>query len=182
MITKQEARAQVINARKQLSKEECHKLSERIFEKVVELKEFKAPKCLLLYSEIRNEVSTRLFLDYALHNNIIVAYPRVEGDIMKFYRINSYEDLKQGYMGILEPLKGLVELEPLDGVIIVPGVAFDKKRARCGYGKGFYDKYLWDHKALTKIGICFDFQLFDSINTETHDILMDFIVTESTIF
>ena len=101
---------------------------------------------------------------------------------MYFYRINDLEDLKKGYMGILEPREGLPVSECNEGVIIVPGVAFDKNKARCGYGKGFYDKYLSKHPKLVKIGICFEFQLYDELVTDSHDILMDYIVTEKMIY
>ena len=64
--------------------------------------------------------------------------------------------------------------------IIVPGVAFDKKLNRLGRGKGYYDKLLVQTSA-TKIGICYELQLFDEIPAEPHDIKMDFIITENNI-
>ena len=66
-------------------------------------------------------------------------------------------------------------------IVIVPGVAFDKKYNRMGYGKGYYDRFLKDMTAL-KIGVCHSFQLVDEIPSEPHDIKMDMIVTEREIW
>lgn len=57
-------------------------------------------------------------------------------------------------------------------LIIVPGVGFSPRGERLGHGKGFYDRLLAETPA-TKVGICFDLQLFDRIATQTHDIPMD---------
>ena len=57
-------------------------------------------------------------------------------------------------------------------LIIVPGVGFSPRGERLGHGKGFYDRLLAETSA-TKVGICFDLQLFDHITTQTHDIPMD---------
>jgi hypothetical protein len=88
--------------------------------------------------------------------------------------------LKQGAFGIWEP-GDTRETDPgsIDW-IIVPGVAFDKKLNRLGRGKGYYDKLLVQTSA-TKIGICYELQLFDEIPAEPHDIKMDFIITENNI-
>ena len=182
MITKQNARLEVYDNRKKLSEEDFNRQSGEIFQKLFDIEDFKNAKKLFLYSSIRNEVSTELILNYAMQNNITVHYPRVQGDVMFFYKINSMDDLKKGYMGILEPLDGLPISDNKDGVIIVPGVAFDKEKSRCGYGKGFYDKYLSKHTNLVKIGICFEFQLYDSLEKDSHDILMDYIVTEKMVY
>ena len=63
-------------------------------------------------------------------------------------------------------------------MIIVPGVAFDLQHNRLGRGRGFYDRLLSSLSA-PKVGICFDFQLIDSVPTESFDRLMDSVVSES---
>lgn len=181
MINKQDARFEVFEKRKAISPDSVKKLSEKIFDRAIGLPELKNAESLLLYSAFRNEADTELFFKYALDNNIPVAYPKVIGENMEFYRINSHLDLKKGYMGILEPVEGLPVFDLDKGVIIVPGVAFDRHKSRCGYGKGFFDKYLSKHEHLVKIGICFEFQLYNKLKNNEHDIPMDYIITENTI-
>jgi 5-formyltetrahydrofolate cyclo-ligase len=63
--------------------------------------------------------------------------------------------------------------------MIVPGVAFDSEGHRLGRGKGFYDSYLSSPHAarIYKIGVCFPWQLVESVLTEPHDIQMDEVIT-----
>ena len=62
---------------------------------------------------------------------------------------------------------------------MVPAVAYDRKGNRLGRGKGFYDRLLKTTKA-TKIGVGYEFQLFDELPTEPHDVAMDIIITQNT--
>ena len=69
-----------------------------------------------------------------------------------------------------------------DTLIIVPGVAFDMKGYRVGYGKGFYDRFMQDKRQMTAFGLCFSNQLVDEIPHAMHDIKMDKIVTEEIVY
>jgi 5-formyltetrahydrofolate cyclo-ligase len=73
----------------------------------------------------------------------------------------------------------ITDLSDLD-VIIVPGLVYDKKGYRIGYGKGYYDRLLKKTKAL-KIGVCFDLFLVDHLPIEAHDEAVDIIVTDQQI-
>ena len=69
-----------------------------------------------------------------------------------------------------------VDISDID-LIIVPGVAYDRDGNRVGRGKGYYDRLLRRSTATT-IGVCYDFQLFDEIDAEEHDIPVHFVVTD----
>ena len=100
---------------------------------------------------------------------------------MKFYYITSLNDLTAGYKGIPEP--GLYcepAAENRQKIILVPGVAFDKKGNRIGYGKGFYDRYLKEHEFIKKMGIAFEMQVLEEIPGEPDDVQMDMVITERT--
>lgn len=90
------------------------------------------------------------------------------------------DDLKKGAYGILEPSVVKTADEKDIDVILVPGLAFDRHGGRMGFGKGYYDRLL-ETSIAVKIGLCYDFQLFDTIPTESHDVPMDFIITEKEI-
>jgi 5-formyltetrahydrofolate cyclo-ligase len=64
-------------------------------------------------------------------------------------------------------------------VIVVPGLAFSKDRHRLGRGSGYFDRLLaGPAKNAFKLGICFSFQLVDEVPTESHDVVMDGVVTD----
>lgn len=86
--------------------------------------------------------------------------------------------LKQSSYGIMEPLgDNFTDYKKVD-LIIVPGVAFDRKMGRLGRGRGYYDRFL-SLVSAPKMGICFEFQLLDTIPVDTNDIKMDYIVSEN---
>ncbi len=98
-------------------------------------------------------------------------------------QIRSFDDLQKGTFGILEPkpeAMHLVAPEELD-LVLVPGIAFDKRGYRLGYGGGFYDAFLAQTK-MVKVGLAFDFQIVDLLPTREEDERVDLIVSEKTIY
>ena len=59
----------------------------------------------------------------------------------------------------------------------MPGLAFDPQGHRCGYGGGLYDRYLMAHPQHKTLALCFDFQMFAHLETEAHDIPVDFVLS-----
>lgn len=113
--------------------------------------------------------------------------------IIHFYGVEDYNKMKPGYMGIPEPKKddefhirtisrGL-GLDESDAVMFMPGLAFDKKGNRIGYGGGYYDRYLNHHTIKTKIAICYDFQIVKDLSelSNNKDNKVDYIVTEKRV-
>lgn len=66
-------------------------------------------------------------------------------------------------------------------IILVPGIAFDKRGYRLGLGKGHYDKYISLNPDIYRVGICFSDNLLDTLPTEPHDCKMHAIITEREI-
>ena len=69
-----------------------------------------------------------------------------------------------------------------DGLLIMPGVAFDEECRRIGYGGGFYDKYLEKHPGLYAIAIAFELQMYRELPCEEHDIRPEKIITEKQVY
>ena len=67
-------------------------------------------------------------------------------------------------------------------VILVPGLAFDRKGNRIGYGKGHYDKFLAGQDKAVKIGISYEFAVLDRIPVESHDITLNYIISEEELY
>ena len=103
---------------------------------------------------------------------------------MEFYRIEDPGQLKKGMFSVPEPdvkqypLSSFADAENGEAWILVPGVAFDEKGMRLGYGGGFYDRYLKQKENLHRTGIAFGEQIVKRIPTEIHDHPMDDVITE----
>ena len=102
-----------------------------------------------------------------------------ENDVMNFYKWNKNDILAINKYWMLEPIKSK-KINP--NIILVPLLAFDNRKYRVGFGKGFYDKflskYLKTHKKSLTIGIAFSFQKFHNIPINSKDIKLDYILTE----
>ncbi len=148
-----------------------------IIDAVSSLDAFKNAKSLFIYLGTNTEPDTHEIVGLALAMERTVAVPRVRGDKMDAVFITPFTDFKINKWGILEPVKGHVvdEVE----VAIIPLVAFDGLK-RLGHGGGYYDKYLAEHKCL-KIGLAFDCQCVEGLETEKFDIPLDVLVTEKRI-
>ena len=111
---------------------------------------------------------------------IVVPITDIESGTLSLSYINSMDDMKKGAYGILEPKTVRTADENNIDIILVPGLAFDRNGGRMGFGKGYYDRLLESSKAV-KIGLCYDFQILEKIPTESHDVPMNFVITEKEI-
>jgi 5-formyltetrahydrofolate cyclo-ligase len=116
--------------------------------------------------------------DFFLSQTIYVPTIKSETE-MDFVHI-SYEDLTEKRLS-LKVDDALVKNIGVPEVLIIPGLLFDKNFNRLGRGAGYYDRYLANFKGL-KIGVCFDEQLTEQIETHENDIKVDLIITNKEIY
>lgn len=194
MKTKNEIRKEILNIRNNLSSELAEQKSRIIIDKIKDTVEYKNSKSIMVYMDFKNEVNTKAFITEALAEGkkIIIPYTDVEKVLIIPVEINSLDDLVLCKFGYLEPKKEALnnpyDIEKIE-LIIVPGVAFDKRKNRIGFGKGYYDKFLRNRNALTNeitsakaFALAYEFQVFEEIPAEEHDIKMDKIFTEENIY
>ena len=146
-----------------------------VFSKLEEKKEFINSQNILFYYSLPDELPTLEFLKkWSANKNIYL--PRVNGENLE---ILAYDDKKLsiGSFNIEEPIGDEIIEPHLIDLIIVPAVAFDFNKNRLGRGKGFYDRLLSEATKAIKIGVGYDFQIFETIPTEPHDIPMDIVLT-----
>lgn len=105
--------------------------------------------------------------------------PKIYGKEMDFIKYNIKSRLDaSGFCGIKEPLYGKKNFPK---IIIVPALAYDLNGYRLGFGKGYYDKYfakMIKSQNIIKIGVCFHEYLYEKIPNESHDIKMDYVITD----
>ena len=175
MDSKNDLRKRVKELKKKYSKAQKMEKSELIFSQVESHPCFLNASVILIYWAMDDEVQTQDFiLKWTDKKQFIL--PSVKGDELELKKFEGLNSLKEGEsFGILEPMgENLDDLSSID-LIIVPGVAFDKENNRMGRGKGYYDKLLKDTTAY-KLGVCFDFQYFDSVPTDELDVAMDCVL------
>ena len=141
---------------------------------------FREARCLALYSAIHNEVSTDEIVGQALDSGKCLVFPRVSGEDLEFVLIESPSELVSGAFGVKEPKScNLVPVEKVD-LIVVPGVAFDQRGHRLGYGRGYYDRALAKCQShCMKVGFAYDFQLLTTLPAAKYDQALSALMTES---
>ena len=159
-----------------LSNEEKESFSAAIFTRICRLERVQSASTIALFVSLADEPQSAFAIEQlSLGKRVVV--PRIEGDEMEFYDIS--EGLQRGAFGIMEPT-GATPIEPNEiDVMIVPGVVFTHNGARCGRGKGFYDKYLSRNgfRAYT-IGVCYPCQVVEELPSEPHDKILDEVIYE----
>jgi len=178
--SKDEIRKRLLRIRRSLSREKVLEMSREIKERLFDLPEYRSCKVIMFYIAHDNEVETREMIIDSLNNKkVLVPYTSLESDMIYPVEIENLDDLEKCAFGILEPQNKKIYRGDID-VIIVPGIAFDLRGYRIGYGKGFYDRFLRGANAL-KIGIAYDFQIVDRISEDKNDVPVDMIVSEKRV-
>jgi 5-formyltetrahydrofolate cyclo-ligase len=128
----------------------------------------------------KSEPDLRPALTAALDSEVTLCLPRTDGTQMAAHAVNDFEQLVRSGFGVLEPSRGLPEIDPAAiDLVLVPGVAFTPGGARLGRGGGHYDRFLarLSPQAM-KLGIAFSVQLLPALPTEAHDLSVDQVITD----
>ena len=174
MMTKQELR-QLIRSRKLLH--DSNDAAASIIDSLKQHPRLTQAQTVLLYSALPDEVPTQELIDHLVEQGKMVLLPRVVSDTdMELRKYTGQHDLQKGAYGIMEPAGELFTDYAAIDVAIVPGMAFDSAGHRLGRGKGYYDRFLSRVPNIYKIGLCFSWQIVDSVPSDAHDVRMDMII------
>lgn len=143
---------------------------------------YREAKRLFCFISIGSEVDTVLLLEQALLDGKKVAVPVTDKNReMYFLDIENLADLQPKSFGLREPLPDKEKAVTPFGkdLFLVPGLAFDEKCGRLGYGGGYYDKYFQEYNNFQKTGLAFEIQLVETpLPMTAEDFALDGIVTE----
>ena len=131
-----------------------------------------------IYSDFNNEVKTNDIIMNLLNKNKKVYLPKIVEEDMNAINYTKDSLLNKNEYGIYEPVGEHINID--DFVCVMPLLAIDVKGNRIGFGKGYYDKFLKGKNCL-KIGICYDYQILDTIPNNEHDIGIDIIISEKRV-
>lgn len=171
-----------LKKRLSLASSEIKKNSQIIHDRIKNLPQTKNLKIIACYFAINNEPDLREVIGNFLKakKNIVVPAFLENLKKYKFVKLISFKNQKTGPYKIPQPLNPFpVNPKSID-LAFIPALAFSEDGLRLGYGKGVYDRLLANTDAL-KIGVCFDFQVIDNFIAESHDLKVDFIITEKRI-
>jgi 5-formyltetrahydrofolate cyclo-ligase len=177
---KKSLRSEIAGRKQSYSARELNAQSLEIQAKIESLEVFKRSESVLLYCSLPDEVQTSQMLTAWMATKTCFL-PQVDGNRMLIREHRAGNELKPGYMGILEPAGNIVADPDSIDLIIVPGIAFDAAGNRLGRGKGYYDRLLARTKTVS-IGVCFDFQLVESVPVCEHDVPVRYVVTPTAVY
>lgn len=166
MLTKTIARRQILDRLRKQKEEIRHKKSLKIKKKLFALDGFKRAKTILFYLSFDGEVETDRMIKDAKKEGKKIAVPicdRKKRRLIPCF-FSTFSNLRRGVYGVRQPkIKKIISNDKID-LVIVPGVAFDKKGNRLGRGLGYYDRFLTKlSSSITRIGIAFDFQILKNL-------------------
>ena len=183
--TKDSLRKRMTLLRECMPPGEREKASYLIFDALFNLPEFQNADTIYSFAGFGSEVYTLNHLFKMIKMGKRVALPRMEDDErLEFYEVRKISDIRKGPLGIMEPDGSYPPIDVKPDIILMPGVAFDRRFNRLGYGKGYYDRYLYEtgyYRFVWKIAICFGCQIANRVPSDKHDIIMDMIITEKEI-
>ncbi len=157
-----------------------HSLDIEIASRLLCTREYMNAKTLLTYVAKKNETETAGIIHAAFANGKQVAVPKCEPQgVMKCYLVTSFEDLKEGTFGIMEPDTDKCRLleDFSDSLCLVPALTFDPQGQRLGYGGGYYDRFLSTYKGVSA-GLCYASFVKWDLPCESHDIPVRLLVTD----
>lgn len=188
-MTKKEIRRSYKKIRDELTDDLMNEYNKKIRESLFSLDKFKECTILFTYVSFGKEADTHAIITKALEMNKRVYVPKVEENVMNFYEIYNLDDLIRSNYGILEP-EGDIRYRYLSSpsdkekkLMLIPGLAFDTRGNRIGYGAGYYDRYLagYPNNEWLKIALAYDFQILEEVAVGMYDIPADYILTHDKL-
>lgn len=180
-MDKDQARNTIKEKRRALTNEYIGLHSALIFNNLRDFGVFDDISRIFTYVSAYKEVDTINIIKFCLDQGIKVCAPRVRGKEMDFVGITDLSQLKPGSFNIPEPVSDDIVVPEQSDVMLVPGIVFDRELNRVGFGGGYYDRYFMEHHDLKTIGLAYDFQVIDHIDTEEFDIGVSALCTETQI-
>jgi len=183
LIPKSEARRMVLQRRQEITVDEISKKTSRIIEKLSFTDDFVYAKKVFCYISSRpGEVDMKRVINFIEGRGKSVIIPKLHKPTKTFHRAQfmGWDNIIKNQEGYFEPKFGIDEdMSDID-LLIVPSIAVSVLGQRVGSGGGYYDKLL-KFSFAPKYVLAFEFQIFDHIETDVHDIRMDKVITELRI-
>ena len=182
-LEKDKIRQEILKKRNNLSTEEVEKKSDLIIENLGKF--IKNAENIMIFMDMKNEVRITKLMELYPEKSFFI--PKITDSKNREMKINKYEEneLVLHKFGYYESSSIDFYNENILDIVIVPAVVFDFEKNRIGFGGGYYDTFLkkirGENKKVLFVGVCYDFQIVDEVPTESHDMILDFIISENKV-
>lgn len=177
-------RQEFLSRRAAISREERDQISRELVKKFLATEIYRTSKIIMAYASTPEEIQLTELFAACFADGKILAIPFIVGKgEMRAVEVPSFDALEIGMFNIMtvrEPRKFIPPAE-ID-CVIVPGAAFDLGGGRLGLGGGYYDRFLPRAVNAKKIALAYDFQLVNKLPVESHDMRVDFVLTERSFW
>ena len=186
-VCKERLRKHVIAVRTGLDRSQAEVSGQAILAQILGLEAYRQAQLVHTYvSSKENEVDTRALIGTCLAQGKRVAVPVVMPGTKTLAHalIDGLDQLVVGPWGLAQPDPAAAVWLPAEAridLVVVPGLAFDRRGQRIGWGGGYYDRFLAQVQAV-KVGLCYDALVLDCIPGEPHDVPVDMVVAETAIY
>ena len=175
---KRSLRLAMLSAKMRLHREQVDELSKKALNRLIKFIEWDNIHRVHTYIPItaNNELDTWPLINYLRENHpdIEIYLPKLDG----FAKFGPDTKIDENRLGIPEPEEEKLKEHISFDLIIVPIIGFDRRGYRLGYGAGYYDKFLAEHKCKNVIGLAYAISELDAIPDEPHDKRMQTIITD----
>ncbi len=170
-----------------LTKEDLSEKYRLIEHKLFEFANFMEAQLAFLYTPTLNEIPTEGIIKKALQIEKGIALPVFTDakNAINLYKISNYaKDMVKNANDVLEPEPDKckkITLEEVD-IAIIPGLAFDDKGGRIGFGNNFYNKLITKlPETCRKVSLAYEEQIVDQIQMESRKLTVDIIITDKRV-
>jgi len=175
-MRKNHVRQRFCSLRDMMSAEQVKRASADLCRRVANWPQAREARTILTYLAFRNEPNLSPLFD--MMPGIRWAVPRIDGKRL-IPHVYDPDHLLRHRFGMLEPTPDVPKVDPESiDLVLVPGVAFDWRGGRIGFGGGYYDRFLPTTPAL-RVGITYECCLIDELPCEEYDQRMDWVMTSA---
>lgn len=183
-MDKETIRSQMMKTLQQQTIEEKRNRENQLFVSLTESTLWKNANIIGITISGDIEWNTKPIIEYAWKQQKTVVVPKCipSKKELIFYEIDAFNQLTKGYANLQEPdpLKTIKINKKSIDLLIVPGIAFDERGYRIGFGGGYYDRFLQDFDVLTA-SLVSDLQIKHKIPNDKYDIPVNYLITEKNI-
>ena len=175
-MDKKELRRTIRERKRAMTEDEIIRRSQALGKLFAASEAYQNAKTIYGYLPYNQEVRTVPMLEQAMQEGKRIAVPKCYGDEMRFIYMDDLNKVEKGYANIPEPIADGPIADDETALVLMPGLAFDPQGHRIGYGGGFYDKFLAAEPNHPTLALCYEFQILPHLETEEHDIPVDYVL------